>query len=219
MSNLKINRFVSVKWKNHGQCNECFSCVSSFPSSQALCAVFFLIDFKLLPFLESREEQCPLQRVGAFLYNKQMFLTSIILHKKISCLFLGGVGVFAILKQSVIITWGELDAGRVMSNSRTLLMIIHEKVRNVSARVVTVGKVISSIRTETTQYQILMLYSFMCISWHFLSLMCPRLFKGTARYFAKSYFSVFRMKKNVSFLKTYASFPQMLWWFWCRILN
>lgn len=65
---------------------------------------FFLIDFKLLPFLESREEQCPLQRVGAFLYNKQMFLTSIILHKKISCLFLGGVGVFAILKQSVIIT-------------------------------------------------------------------------------------------------------------------
>lgn len=90
MSNLEINRFVSVKWKNHGQCNECFSCVSSFPSSQALCAVFFLIDFKLLPFLESREEQCPLQRVGAFLYNKQMFLTSIILHKKISCLFLGG---------------------------------------------------------------------------------------------------------------------------------
>lgn len=64
----------------------------------ALCS-FFLIDFKLLPFLESREEQCPLQRVGAFLYNKQMFLTSIILHKKISCLFLGGVGMFAILKQ------------------------------------------------------------------------------------------------------------------------
>lgn len=60
---------------------------------------FFLIDFKLLPFLESREEQCPLRRVGAFLYNKQMFLTSIILHKKISCLFLGGVGMFAILKQ------------------------------------------------------------------------------------------------------------------------
>lgn len=136
-----------------------------------------------------------------------MFLTSIILHKKISCLFLGGVGVFAILKQSVIITWGELDAGRVMSNSRTLLMIIHEKVRNVSARVVTVGKVISSIRTETTQYQILMLYSFMCISWHFLSLMCPRLVKGTARYFAKSYFSVFRMKKNVSFFKNICFIP------------
>lgn len=45
---------------------------------------FFFIDFKLLPFLESREEPCPLQRVGAFLYKKQMFLTSIILHKKIS---------------------------------------------------------------------------------------------------------------------------------------
>lgn len=102
---------------SHGQCNECFSCVSSFPSLQALCAVFF-IDFKLLPFLESREEPCPLQRVGAFLYNKQMFLTK---HDSpqenlFNMFFWGGGGVFVILKQTVIITWGELDAGRVMSN-------------------------------------------------------------------------------------------------------
>lgn len=55
--------------------------VSSSPFSRALCRVCLSI-FQLLLFLESRKELC-LCSVGAFLYNRQMFLTKHYVPQKI----------------------------------------------------------------------------------------------------------------------------------------